>query len=239
MHVLCIGGTDSSGGAGVQRDALTVAALGATPYSVITAVTAQSNSRVWRITPMSVDCITAQLHAACDTAPPCAIKIGMLATLPSVRAVVAWLSALPQHVPVVLDPVLCSSSGARLLSLAGQRYMLQHLLPLVTLITPNLPEYTALGLMNTAVLLKGGHATGDTSDDVLYQPAQKPQYFSAPRLQGNMRGTGCMLASAIAVGLARGQPLAVACAHAKTFVWQQLAGVGAESPSPVHGLGLG
>jgi hydroxymethylpyrimidine/phosphomethylpyrimidine kinase len=234
-HVLAIGGTDSSGGAGIMRDALTIAALGAIPYSVVTAVTAQSHANVLNIKPLSGRMVRAQLDAAYASAPPAAIKIGMLANAAIVEAVVDWLQALPvPRPPVVLDPVLAASSGARLLSVHGITMMQQRLMPLVALVTPNLPEATILlrnaqpepllaQLGAVAVLLKGGHSPDSaTASDILWQKNHPPQYFSAPRLTNTMRGTGCMLASAIATLLAQHYSLPDACAMSKNFVWQRI-----------------
>jgi hydroxymethylpyrimidine/phosphomethylpyrimidine kinase len=228
--VLVIAATDSSGGAGLARDLATLAPLPVEARCVVTAVTAQSHARVTAVHPLPAQIIRAQLEAALECGPVDAIKIGMLATAEAVRAVAA---GLPPHVPVVLDPVLVSSSGGVLLSTEGQR-ALAEMLPRVTLLTPNLPEAAALlgqapadtpeGLIGharqllargpAAVLLKGGHGSGEAAVDHLVD-AHAVQTLSSPRLPGTRRGTGCQLASGIAAGLAMGLPLREACERAR------------------------
>ncbi|MEO5324727.1 hydroxymethylpyrimidine/phosphomethylpyrimidine kinase [Mesorhizobium sp. CC13] len=173
--------------------------------------------------------------------PVAAVKIGMLGTAAAIDAVAAVLaSSLP--VPVVLDPVLASTSGRSLLDTDAIGALKRKLMPLCRLVTPNLPELALLSgqpvapsqreiirqaemLLATgvqAVLVKGGHAEGDLSTDLLVTSDGTQHTFEAPRLPGTMRGTGCMLASAVAAKLALGAPLEAAVRRAKDYVFAKL-----------------
>jgi hydroxymethylpyrimidine/phosphomethylpyrimidine kinase len=238
--VLVIAGSDSSGGAGITRDVRTLTQLGARALCVLTAVTAQSDTQLYGTHVVPVELVQAQMAAALATCRPGAIKIGMLATAATVLAVEAALPAVAP--PVVLDPVLASSSGGELLDSGGRAALRARLLPRVTLLTPNLPEAAALlgsscaqnaqellqqasallALGPQAVLLKGGHAGGAESSDLLLTAQAAPYWLRAPRLNTVRRGTGCALASAIAAGLAGGLELTVACERAKQHVTRQL-----------------
>ena len=231
MAVLMIGGMDSSGGAGLLRDCATAAAFKITPRVAVTAVTAQTDSAVLRADICAADLVQTQIRAAFQQGPVAAVKIGMLGNCVVVRAVAEALCAdLPMGVPVVLDPVIASSSGKALLDAAGLA-ALTELLPQVGLVTPNLPELARLGevlgaddpvaaLLQAgagAVLVKGGHDIGPEAVDRLVT-ADQVMTFTAPRLPGTRRGTGCTLAAAIACGLALGQPLPEAVKQAKAHV---------------------
>jgi hydroxymethylpyrimidine/phosphomethylpyrimidine kinase len=238
--VLVIGGSDSSGGAGITRDAQTLERLGARILPVLTAVTAQTDSRVGAVRVMSAQLVHAQMAAAFSTQPVQAIKTGMLATRAIVRAVAAALPA--EAPPLVVDPVLVSSSGGQLLDRAGREALCRVLLPRAALLTPNIPEAAALlgteaarteeqvirqaeallALGSAAVLLKGGHAQGSEADDLLLMRGASPRWLRAPRVKAARRGTGCALASAIAAGLGSGLDLPAACAQAKEHVVQLL-----------------
>lgn len=229
--VLLIGGIDSGGGAGLLRDAETVREHGFTARVAVTAVTAQTDRAVSAIHPVPVETLVAQIKAACRSGPVAAVKIGMLGNAGIVRAVAAHLP----KVPVVLDPVLASSSGTPLLDEDGIAVLLADLLPKTTLLTPNLVEAVRLTQSGggpaparpagqaarliaggaRAVLIKGGHGTGDLARDLLFQPAAPSIAFVGPRIAGRRRGTGCTLASAIACGLAAGRTLEDACRQAK------------------------
>lgn len=239
--VLVIAGTDSSGGAGLTRDVQVLGALGCEAMCAVTAVTAQSDELLRATLHVPAHLVSAQIAAAFATRRIAAIKIGMLGTAATVQAV---LENIPPRdvVPLVLDPVLASSSGAALLDAEGLEALRTRLLPRATLLTPNLPE--AAQLLNEppatnsaelerqgrallamgagAVLMKGGHATGATATDLLLVKGAMARSFSAPRLAGAHRGTGCALASAIAAGLAHGRPLPEACEHAKRHVTELL-----------------
>jgi hydroxymethylpyrimidine/phosphomethylpyrimidine kinase len=174
--------------------------------------------------------VRAQVLAAFDSADIRAIKTGMLANADTINALLACLKQLPE-VPLVVDPVLITSSGHSLLDPDGVQQLLAELVPRADIITPNLPEARslcpasvttseALGVQLLsrgpgAVLLKGGHDQGPRAIDLLVQPESPPVRFTAPRLPISMRGTGCMLATGIAAGLARGMDLrsAVAASH--------------------------
>jgi len=234
--VLLIGGTDSSGGAGLVRDLRTLGELDTAALCAVTAVTAQTNEALRAACAMTPELVRAQIEAAFATCPIGAVKIGMLANAAIVQAVAEALAPHP-NVPVVLDPVLLSTSGSELLHEAGRRVLMERLLGSVTLLTPNIAEAAALlgcraaaseaqaleqaqQLLSRgarAVLLKGGHASGHESVDLLLS-AQGLERLSAPRVAATLRGTGCALASAIAAHLARRVPLALACARAKTYV---------------------
>lgn len=234
--ILIIGGTDSSGGAGLSRDARIAHALGHEVMPIVTAVTAQSDDRMYLAQAMPGDLVALQIRAALATRPPAAIKIGMLGNPDIADTVAAALSDVP--CPVVIDPVLRSSSGAELMSGA----MPAALLALARVITPNLPEAAALSGLPLAqsdsqiaaqagwflargahsVLIKGGHADGSVATDHLFQNDQQHR-FHAPRLAVTRRGTGCALATAIACHLAEGCDLPVACEKAKTVIHDWMA----------------
>ncbi len=239
--VLVIAGSDSSGGAGLARDVRTLRDFGVEAACAITAVTAQSHSRVWAVHPIPPELIVAQILSALESRPIGAIKIGMLGAAAAVEAV-AHALARERHIPIVLDPVLRSSSGGVLLDAAGERAMRERLFPLTTLLTPNIPEAAHLvneeegvpGSPDTAtllewaaallrqgpraVLIKAGHATGAEAADLLAQAEGTRRWLTSPRLAGSARGTGCALASGIAAGLALGEGLEEACWSARQYV---------------------
>lgn len=220
--ILLVGGMDSSGGAGLMRDAAAVAELGGIARCAVTAVTAQTDKGVRWAMPVPSEGLCAQISAAFEDRVD-AIKIGMLGNAMSVEAVAA---ALPPEgaVPLVLDPVLRASSGRALLDPAGLAAMIAHLFPRTDVLTPNLPELAALGaalgvtdprkteevvtaLMASgvrAILVKGGHDQTARAEavDCLYLASGKRMRFASKRYPFDLRGTGCHLASAIAVGLA-------------------------------------
>jgi hydroxymethylpyrimidine/phosphomethylpyrimidine kinase len=238
--VLVIAGCDSSGGAGITRDAQTLARLGGRVLPVLTAVTVQTDARVSAVQVLPAQLVSAQMAAAFSTQTVQAIKTGMLATRAIVLAVAAALPAAPP--PIVVDPVLSSSSGEELLDSAGREALCTALLPRTSLLTPNIPEAAALlgtqpattedqllrqaqallGLGPAAVLLKGGHAEGPEAVDLLLMREAAPLWLRAPRINATRRGTGCALASAIAAGLGSGLDLPAACAQARAHVLQLL-----------------
>lgn len=232
--VLLVGGLDSSAGAGLIRDAATVGALGLDCRVVATAVTAQSDNRLAAVHPVPAAIVEAQLAEA---GPVAAVKLGMLGDAATVDAVVA---GLPQGVPVVLDPVLRSSSGGTLLDARGLERLMACLLPCTTVLTPNRPELAALAealdvpvpaavaaLLATgcgAVLVKGGHGDPDRQvEDVLHRPGHVPLRLSSPRWPWTLRGTGCQLASAIAAHLALGESLEAAVTQAHRLLARRFA----------------
>ena len=241
--VLVIAGTDSSGGAGLARDLRTLCDFGAEALCAVTAVTAQSHARVSAVQPLPPALIRAQIRCALESRRVDAIKIGMLGTAAAAEAVAQCL-APPLRIPVVLDPVLRSSSGGVLLDEAGRRAMQEKLFPLTTLLTPNIPETAVLcgeqpssdgdpatllewaarllGQGPQAVLIKGGHGSGPEAADLLAHGGQT-RWLTSARLGGSLRGSGCALASAIAAELARGEPLEEACWTARRYVLDLLA----------------
>lgn len=240
--VLVIAGSDSSGGAGLVRDLKVLADLGAQALCAISAVTAQTHGHLVSVHHIPPEVVRTQIRTALDSAPVGAIKIGMLGTAATVSAVADSL-ARAGTIPIVLDPVLLTSSGGVLLDEEGRAEMRARLFPMATLLTPNIPEAASLcgtapatsrealleqaqSLLATgarAVLLKGGHAEGAEAVDLLLTAHGTPQWLSSPRLDAQSRGTGCALASAIAAGLASGQSLEDACRNAKQYVLSMLA----------------
>jgi len=239
--VLVIAGSDSSGGAGLVQDVRTLARCGAQVLCAVTAVTVQSDSRVTAVHPVPPDTVRAQIEAALATGRVGAIKIGMLATRAIALTVAACLPPREQ-VPIVLDPVLASSSGAALLDAAGREALRDNLVPRATLVTPNIPEAAALlgtepaaseeellrqahawlALGPAAVLIKGGHGSASEAVDLLLSAGRSPRRLIAPRIAKTQRGTGCALASGIAAGLAAGLELGDACGRAKRHVLELL-----------------
>lgn len=230
---LTIAGSDSGGGAGIQADLKAFSALGVYGCSVLTAITAQNTRAVTAVHPVPLDVIAAQIAAVLDDIDVHAIKIGMLGAPELVACVADAIAGF--NGPVVLDPVMVAKSGDALLPDNAVAALTRHLLPRATLLTPNLPEAARLlgetdadsptamqeqgrrllGLGARAVLMKGGHGSGDTCTDWLIGP-DGATAFEAPRIAtSNTHGTGCTLSSAIAAGLATGLPLpdAVRRAH--------------------------
>lgn len=239
--VLCVAGTDSSGCAGIAADLHTVAALGGHGLLAVSAVTAQGARGMRALYPLPPVMIRAQMDAALAI-PGCkAVKIGMLANAAVVRAVSAVIERRrPPH--VVLDPVLRATSGGELLDAPGRRALLERLLPLAQLVTPNLPEAETLlgrsargvegmlaaarallGRGARAVLLKGGHRRGDAVD--VFTDGAATLVLTAPRVATrDSRGTGCVLSTAIACHLAQGLGLQDAVRRSKEFVTEALRG---------------
>ncbi|CDX53722.1 Phosphomethylpyrimidine kinase [Mesorhizobium plurifarium] len=240
-HVLVVGGSDSSGGAGIARDIETISSIGLRSCVAVTAVTVQTHQSVAAIHPMQPGLVADQMHAALRANKVSAIKIGMLSTGRVILAVAAVLSENPR-IPAVLDPVLASSSGRPLVEPSAIDIMKRDLIPLCHLVTPNLIELATLTGSDLAVddddalrqgrlllaagpqalLIKGGHATGPRSTDILLGPGQEPIHVDMPRLAGSMRGTGCMLASAIAAHLPNGDSIETAVRQAKVLVFEKI-----------------
>lgn len=233
--VLTIAGSDCSGGAGIQADLKTIEAYRLYGMSVVTAATAQNTMGVSGIHALPADFVTRQLTAVFEDIPPQAVKIGMLHDAEIITAVAEFLQARCDA-PIILDPVMVSSSGHALLSERAIDTLIQKLCPLCTLITPNLAEAAVLtgqGVNNReemeqaahkilqqigcAVYLKGGHLTDCADDFLLTTDAEK--WFSAPRLDNpNTHGTGCTLSSAIACGLANNLSLSDSVECAKDYL---------------------
>jgi hydroxymethylpyrimidine/phosphomethylpyrimidine kinase len=235
ITALTIAGSDSGGGAGVQADLKTFAAYGVHGLSVVTALTAQNTRGVTAIQVPDPSFLRAQLEAVFSDFQIAAVKLGMLAGRGVIETVAEVLEERrPRY--VVLDPVMVATSGARLLELDALTALKERLLPLATLITPNLPEAAlllgheitdreaeaTLGelllLGAPAVLLKGGHADDGGPVLDLFARADERRLFRHERLALTAHGTGCTLASAITSNLARGVELAEACEEASDFV---------------------
>jgi hydroxymethylpyrimidine/phosphomethylpyrimidine kinase len=234
---LTIAGSDSSGGAGIQADLKTFAALGVYGASVITALTAQNTQGVSGIHQVPAEFVTAQIDAVFSDLAVGAVKIGMVAQLDNIDAIAAGLKRWsPKH--VVLDPVMVATSGDRLLASEAIEALRSKLIPCASIITPNLPEAAALlgepvaeseaavehqgkrllAMGCRAVLIKGGHGEGAESIDYLIDP-QGTRALAAPRVATkNTHGTGCSLSSAIAAGLAKGEGLETAVGNAKAWI---------------------
>lgn len=241
--VLSIAGSDSGGGAGIQADLKTFSSLGVYGATAITAITAQNTQGVHSQFALPPQMVYDQIIAVMEDIHPSVIKIGMLSNV-QVAAVVA--DALERYsIPIILDPVMVSSSGHRLLSAEAQEVLKERLLPMAQLVTPNIPEMEALSDMplltisdkyNAAkhllslgvqsVLLKGGHEEGEVKVDILYQ--KSPQgivtcSFSSDTLNTrNIHGTGCTLSSAIAAYMARGLDLKDAVSSAKIYITEAI-----------------
>lgn len=254
---LTIAGSDSSGGAGIQADLKTFSALGVYGASVVTALTAQNTRGVSAIHTSPPDFILAQMEAVFSDLKVRAVKIGMVGNEDAIDAVAKGLG-LWCKAPIVLDPVMVSTTGAPLLEKGAEMALLAKLLPIATIVTPNLPEAAKLlgasvaideammarqaelliAFGSKAVLLKGGHATGAEAVDI-YCNGEATFRLAATRIPTrNTHGTGCTLSSAIAAFLARGATLSEAVSLAKTYLTEALAhadelGVGHGS-GPVH-----
>jgi len=237
---LTVAGSDSSGGAGIQADLKTFSAFGVYGASVITALTAQNTRGVTAVEPVTPAFVVAQIEAVLGDLEVGAIKTGMLANAAIVQAVARSLRGVGR--PLVVDPVMVATSGDSLLSPDAVEAVRRDLLPLATLLTPNLPEAARLletsqaaseaeavaqaqalrALGSAAVLLKGGHDTGQAAVDILCDAAGIRR-FERPRIDTpHTHGTGCTLSAAIAALLARGVALADAVERAKSYVWQAL-----------------
>lgn len=241
--VLSIAGSDSSGGAGIQADVKTFAALGVYGATAITAITAQNSLGVQSQEAVSAELVYKQIVSVVDDLHPLVVKVGMLSNVAIVEAVAQALSRY--SIPIILDPVILSSTGYRLLSIEAQEVIKQRLLPISMLVTPNIPEMMALTQMSVstfdekmqsaahlfgygvrAVLLKGGHEEGDTKSDILFTRSGsgiKSTIFTSETIATrNTHGTGCTLSSAIAAYMARGCGLSEAVAEAKSFVFDAI-----------------
>lgn len=237
--VLVFSGADPSGGAGTHADCQAIAAMGAHALPVITALTVQDNERVHAIHPVDPAVVTAQARALIDRIEIAAVKVGVIGSAANAQAVAALIGLLRDgrpDLPVVLDPVLASGAGDALAA-GDAREQIRCLLPLATLVTPNIPEALALtgsegpiaqaaamqryGCPN--VLIKGGHASGPNVINRWFGPA-RTQQWEWPRLPGSFHGSGCTLAAAIAARLALRDPLDVALARAQAYCHHALEG---------------
>jgi hydroxymethylpyrimidine/phosphomethylpyrimidine kinase len=247
---LTIAGSDSSGGAGIQADLKTFAAFGVYGASVLTALTAQNTSGVRAIAEVAADFVAAQIDAVLDDIEVGAAKTGMLARAAVIEAVVERLSARPLHY-LVVDPVMVATSGDVLLDPRAVDAMRGRLLPLASLVTPNLREAEVLtgrkvatiaemrdaaraltDLGARAALIKGGHLTGEAVD-ILYERGDFHEFAAARIATRSTHGTGCTLSAAITAGLACGRDLKTAVADAKHYVTRAIEA----APGIGHGAG--
>ena len=238
--ILTIAGSDCSGGAGIQADIKTISALGAYAASAITAITVQNTLGVTGIHPVPPEFVKGQIEAVMTDIRPQAVKIGMINDIKIVEVIA---DALQKFRPrfVVFDPVMVSTSGCKLIEDDAIAALTTRLMPLATLITPNLSEAQVLTgitidgqpsmqaaanellkLGSQAVLIKGGHLKGGQMYDLLLEKNESESHlFSAEKVNSsNTHGTGCTLSSAIATYLALGEPLVTAVEKAKQYVWQ-------------------
>jgi hydroxymethylpyrimidine/phosphomethylpyrimidine kinase len=251
--VLVIGGSDSGGGAGVQADVKTITALSGYAATAITALTAQNTLGVFGVAGVPPEFVDLQIQVVLEDIGADAVKTGMLHTREVVDVVAARLRSLSRPLPIVVDPVFVSGSGASLLSQEGRASVVKKLLPLATLVTPNAPEAGMISgvevgtvddmqhaadrllLMGPeAVLIKGGHLQGDTVVDLLRTADGIERRFETPRQRTtSTHGTGCTLASAIAIALAEGMTLEGAVQTAEAYVHEAI------RTAPGYGSGLG
>jgi hydroxymethylpyrimidine/phosphomethylpyrimidine kinase len=252
-----IAGSDSGGGAGIQADLKTFSALGVYGASILTALTAQNTRGITAIHDVPADFITAQIDAVFSDLTVGAVKIGMLSQASAIEAVAAGIKR-HRVTNVVLDPVMIATSGDRLIAEDAVDVLRRVLIPLALIITPNLPEAAALldapiadtetemreqgkrllSLGPRAVLIKGGHAHGVESVDLLIEPHAETRLPANRIATINTHGTGCTLSSAIAAGLAKGEPLSDAVRHAKAYITAAIAASGklhiGHGCGPVH-----
>ena len=239
---LTIAGSDSSGGAGIQADLKTFSAFGVYGASAITALTAQNTRGVQGVEPVSPAFVARQIASVLDDLAVGAIKTGMLANAAIIEVVASALAARPGG-PLVVDPVMVATSGDQLLADNAVATLIARLLPLATLVTPNLPEAArllglaiaateaeaqaqllALGRLGArAVLLKGGHGTGPEAVDLLLSEGRVTRLASPRIASPHTHGTGCTLSAAIAALLAQGADLVSAVTRAKAYVHSAVA----------------
>jgi len=257
-RVLTIAGSDSGGGAGIQADLKTFAALGCYGMSAVTALTAQNTVGVSGIHPVPPDFAAAQISAVLEDIGADAVKIGMLYSAELIRVVAEQLRKFNAH-NIVLDPVMVAQSGDRLLRDDAVGAITEYLMPLADVVTPNIPEAEVLvgrdirsaadmrqaardlgRFGSRSILVKGGHREEDDSSDLLYV-CREDRFvtLTAERVGSrNTHGTGCTLSSAIAARLARGDTLEDAVRHAKDYISRAIrAGAGyilGRGHGPVH-----
>lgn len=240
---LTIAGSDPGGGAGIQADLKTFAALGVYGYSVITDVIAQNSFRVARTCPVAPASVTEQIESLAAECVPRALKTGALGNAAIVKAVARAIVKLAMPRPVV-DPVIIASSGTRLLDPAGERAIRDILIPLACIVTPNIAEAEAITAIRVdtdasireaarrivamgarAVVIKGGHRKGDAgakATDLFYDGRRFIELTNNRIPGGGAHGTGCAFSAAIAAHLARGRSLEDAVRGAKRYVTRAL-----------------
>jgi hydroxymethylpyrimidine/phosphomethylpyrimidine kinase len=241
-RVLIIAGSDSGGGAGIQADIKTVSALGGFAMTAITALTAQNTLGVHAIHPVATDFIAQQMAVVLDDIGADCLKTGMLHNAEVIRVVAGMIAGKAAGLPLVADPVMVAKGGASLLDAAAHSALIERIVPLAAVLTPNAPEAAALtgidvgdeagqqaagealrGMGARAVLVKGGHIEGPRIVDLLVT-GDGVVRFESPRIDTpHTHGTGCTLASAIATGLAQGRDLPAAVSRARDYVLAAIA----------------
>jgi len=231
---LSIAGFDGSGGAGIQADLKTFSALGCYGITVLTALPVQNTCGVKKCYDIPVQSIEEQLQTIFEDIMPDSIKIGMLFSSEIIDIIANFIKIHAKDIPIVLDPVMIAKGGDPLLLPNAINTMKQKLIPLTTILTPNLPEaYTLVGqdddveqlakrllqLGATAILVKGGHSQGNESNDLFYSETVKKMLRSARIKTNNTHGTGCTLSAAIAAFLAQGYSNLEACCLAKDYLY--------------------
>lgn len=238
---LTIAGSDSSAGAGIQADLKTFSALNVYGLTAVTCVVAETPGRVSHIEPVEADVVREQIEVLAKGFPIAAIKTGLLCSAKIISTVAKTIADLTRKIPLVVDPVMIATSGDQLLDPDAIAFYEKELFPLARLITPNLDEAAKLlgekildrsGVeraaralsekYQTAVLLKGGHLSGDQAVDFLFAEG-KGSKFSAPFVRDvKTHGTGCTYSAAITAGLARGLSLEMSIKQAKDFVTEAI-----------------
>lgn len=235
---LTIAGFDGSGGAGIQADLKTFSALGCYGMTVLTALPVQNTCGVKSCYDIPLSCVEEQLQTIFDDIVPDAIKIGMLFSSSIIELVADFLSRSAHNIPIVLDPVMVAKSGDQLLLPEAVASLKRKMIPISTIITPNLPEGYALAgrempfeilaeelifFGSQAVLLKGGHNTGPNADDLFCDQDGKYEYLESKRIASeNTHGTGCTLSAAICAYLAKGYSSLEACKLAKKYLYKAM-----------------
>ncbi|MDG1287323.1 MAG: bifunctional hydroxymethylpyrimidine kinase/phosphomethylpyrimidine kinase [Rickettsiales bacterium] len=241
-RVLTIAGSDSSGGAGIQADIKTITALGGYAASALTALTAQNTQGVDSVEFVKPEFMLAQAESVLSDIGADCIKTGMLANSEMIESLVTLIKKY-KTIPIIVDPVMVSTSGDLLLEKASLSLLTEQLFPLAMLVTPNIPEAELLahilissdeGMIRAgkkiieksgckAVLVKGGHLKGDTIIDILVTKQGDVERFTSPRIDSkNTHGTGCTLASAIATRIALGETLTDAIKIGRDYVKQAI-----------------
>jgi len=238
-RILIIAGSDSSGGAGIQADIKTATALGAYAMTAVTAVTVQDTMSVRAIHPVPPEIVRDQILACLNDIGCDAIKTGMLGSAKTVEMVADALANHTKGIPLVVDPVMASTSGTQFLDAKAIDALKRWLVPIATVVTPNIPEFVRLTDADltddsppfrtlerariNAALVKGGHDEGDEVVDALIGSDGTVAEFRSPRIETrHTHGTGCTLSTAIACGLSEGMSLKDAVARAHAFVHEAI-----------------
>lgn len=241
-RVLIIAGSDSGGGAGIQADIKAVTALGGFAMTAVSAVTVQNTLGVFGIHEIPESIVVQQMRAVLDDIGVDAVKTGMLHSVNVIEGVAGTLDEFDVDAPLVVDPVMVAKGGASLLEQSAVEALKSVLIPRASLVTPNIPEAEVLtgvtiktaddqarageklmAMGAKAALIKGGHMAGDQLTDVLVSSGSGREVFTSKRIDTiHTHGTGCTLASAVAVQLAQGRPLSAAVAGARNYVYEAI-----------------